>query len=399
MNRQLIKMLKGLATAMVVASILFAFLISGVRILGFDVFGVLTGSMEPAYPVGSLIYVKPVDASELRVNDVITFSVTPGVIATHRIVEVVPDENNPLVVRYRTKGDANNDVDAALVSAGNIVGKVMFCIPALGQVASYIQEPPGLYVAILVCVLMIAFVFFTDSLDEKQRKSRKKKKGGFDWANIVNPVSEAILGRPLIRRKRVRKKPQEDSFRADDRRPRTQQAPRAQQARQEADAQPYYPQQAAYPHQGGNPQYPQQGRYPQQPYQRPAQQPYYPQQPYQRPAQQPYYPQQGQYPQQPYQRAAQQTQRAAQQPYYPQQGQYPQQPYQRAAQQPYQPQQTQRPAQQPYYPQQGQYPQQPYQRAAQQPYQPQQAQRPAQQPQQPAAQHRRQAQQPERKGQ
>ena len=378
MNRQLIKMLKGLSTVMVVLSILFAFLISGVRILGFDVFGVLTGSMEPAYPVGSLIYVKPVDASELRVNDVITFSVTPGVIATHRIVEVVPDENNPLIVRYRTKGDANKDVDAALVSAGNIVGKVMFCVPVLGQMASYIQEPPGLYVAILVCGLMIAFVFFTDSLDEKQKKHRKKsaKKNGFDWAPIVNPISELILGRPLIRRKRVRRKTQEeeDSLQAAPRAPRTQQAPQTPRSQQGAPAyDPRYAQPQARPGYG-YPNQQQYGGYAVQPNQGQRHDPAYGQQGYaqqQRYGQQPYYPQQGQRPAQPqYQPQYQQPQyqRPAQpqyqQPYYPQQGQ-------RSAQQQYQQQyqQYQRPVQQQY--QQYQQGQRPVQSQYQQQVQPQ----------------------------
>lgn len=397
MNRQLIKMLKGLSTVMVVLSILFAFLISGVRILGFDVFGVLTGSMEPAYPVGSLIYVKPVDASELRVNDVITFSVTPGVIATHRIVEVVPDENNPLVVRYRTKGDANNDVDAALVSAGNIVGKVMFCVPVLGQMASYIQEPPGLYVAILVCGLMIAFVFFTDSLDEKQKKHRKKsaKKNGFDWAPIVNPISELILGRPLIRRKRVRRKTQEeeDSLQAAPRAPRTQQTPQAPRSQQGAPAyDPRYAQPQVRPGYG-YPNQQQYGGYAVQPNQGQRHDPAYGQQGYaqqQRYGQQPYYPQQGQRSAQP------QYQQQYQQPQYQQQYQRGQRPAQPQYQQQYQ--QGQRPAQQQYQQQYQQY-QRPVQQPYQQPYYPQQTQRPAQQPQQPAAQHRRQAQQPERNGQ
>ena len=150
---------------------IFAFLIAGIRIFGVQVYGVLTGSMEPSYPTGSLIYVKRVDASDLRVNDVITFSISPNVIATHRIVEIVPDESNPAILRYRTKGDANKDVDASLVSANNIIGKAMFAIPKLGYLASFIQQPPGIYVAILVCGLMIAFVFYTDSLDSKQKST------------------------------------------------------------------------------------------------------------------------------------------------------------------------------------------------------------------------------------
>ena len=171
MDTKTIRILKTLSTGLVIVAMIFAFLIAGIRIFGVQVYGVLTGSMEPTHPTGSLIYVKRTDASDLRVNDVITFSISPNVIATHRIVEIVPDENNPSIVRYRTKGDANKDVDASLVSASNIIGKVVFSVPQLGYVANFIQQPPGIYVAILVCGLMIAFVFYTDSLENKQKAS------------------------------------------------------------------------------------------------------------------------------------------------------------------------------------------------------------------------------------
>ncbi len=173
MTQERIKLLKGLSTGLVVAAMAVAFLIAGVRIFGLDVYGVLTGSMEPTYPTGSMIYVKDVEPGSLRVNDVITFSISANVIATHRIVEIVPDENNPSYVRYRTKGDANNDVDASLVSPNNVIGKVVFVVPQLGYIANYIQQPPGIFVAIFVCGLMIAFVFYTDSLESKAKQHGK----------------------------------------------------------------------------------------------------------------------------------------------------------------------------------------------------------------------------------
>jgi len=199
-NPKNIRLLKNLSTGMVLAAVAIAFLIAGVRIFGLQVFGVLTGSMEPAYPTGSLIYVQKTNPNELRVNDVIIFSLSPNVIATHRIVELVPDENNPSVVRFRTKGDANNDVDASLVSAGNIIGKALFAIPQMGYLASYIQQPPGLYVAILVCALMIAFVFYTDSLENKSRQNSTAKQT--DWAALINGLSMKVLHKPLIQPKK-----------------------------------------------------------------------------------------------------------------------------------------------------------------------------------------------------
>ena len=171
MNNSKIRFLKNLSTVLVLVAVVFAFLIAGIRVFGVQVYGVLTGSMAPAIPTGSMIYVTRVDTKDLRVNDVITFSISPNVIATHRIVEVVHDETSPLIVRYRTKGDANNDVDASLVTASNVIGKVMFSIPFMGYIANYIQQPPGIYVAILVCGLMIAFVFYTDSLENKRKRA------------------------------------------------------------------------------------------------------------------------------------------------------------------------------------------------------------------------------------
>ena len=171
MDKNKIRFLKNLSTGLVIVAMIFAFLIAGIRIFGIQVYGVLTGSMEPTYPTGSMIYVKRVDADDLRVNDVITFSLSSNVIATHRIVEIVPDETDPTVLRYRTKGDANPEADASLVSANNIIGKVLFGIPQMGYVTSFIQEPPGMYVAILIGLLMIAFVFYTDSLENKWKAS------------------------------------------------------------------------------------------------------------------------------------------------------------------------------------------------------------------------------------
>jgi len=320
LNRNVKMALRTLTTIMVIVAMVFAFFISAIRIFGVQVFGVLTGSMEPTYPTGSLIYVADVEAEDLRVNDVITFSLSPNVIATHRIVEVVPDENNPSIVRFRTKGDANTSVDASLVSANNIIGRVVFSVPQLGYVANYIQSPPGIYVAIAVSALMIVFVFITDSVtNDKKDANGQPTQESSSFAKSVNQLSIKLLGKPLMKEKQ----------------------PDAPQG--------YQPQQP-YPQQG----YQQQG-YQQQPYQPQYQQQY--QQQYQPPQQyqqyQQYPPQQ--YPQQGYQQQPQQYQQQGygQQPQYQQQYQQQRQPRQAAYQQ-------QGYGQQPQYQQQYQQPQQGY---------------------------------------
>lgn len=177
MNQKTKVILRTVTTIIVCFALIFAFMISAIRLFGVDIYGVLTGSMEPTYPVGSLIYVKKVDPNQLRVQDVITFSLTSNTVVTHRIVEVVPDETNPRLVRFRTQGDANNAPDASLVSPSNIIGKVVFGIPYLGHIANYVQHPPGTYVAIFLSLVLIVIVFVTDSATSSKKGKEGKQIG------------------------------------------------------------------------------------------------------------------------------------------------------------------------------------------------------------------------------
>lgn len=176
MSRLVVKIANWVATAAVAVVVILAILLVGVRLIGMQVFTVLSGSMEPTYHVGALIYVKKVDPMELQSGDVITFMLDEDTVATHRIVEVVPDEQDPSVIRFRTKGDANDAVDGSLVHYKNVLGTPVFTIPKLGYLASYIQNPPGTYVAISVGAVLLALVFLPDIFggDDKPAKKRGK---------------------------------------------------------------------------------------------------------------------------------------------------------------------------------------------------------------------------------
>lgn len=58
-------------------------------------------------------------------------------------------------------------MDASLVGPANIIGKVVFSIPHLGNIANYIQNPPGIYIAIAVSIGLIVIVFITDNVTSK----------------------------------------------------------------------------------------------------------------------------------------------------------------------------------------------------------------------------------------
>lgn len=166
-----------ISTVLVAVVVALAIALVGVRLVGLQVFAVLSGSMEPVYHVGSLIYVKEVDYRELEAGDVITYLLSEDTVATHRIVGVVPDEEDPTVLRYRTKGDANEAEDGSLVHYKNIIGTPVFTIPKLGYVASYISSPPGMYIAIGGCAALILLVFLPDLFlkEEKPKRGRYER--------------------------------------------------------------------------------------------------------------------------------------------------------------------------------------------------------------------------------
>lgn len=115
---------KILLSALLILAVFFV----GLRVTGFKPYNIETQSMEPDYPVNTLIYVKEVSFDDLSEGDVITYVNQSGTAVTHRIVAI--DTNDRSV---RTKGDANEFEDIMDVNEENIVGKVYFGIPLIGK--------------------------------------------------------------------------------------------------------------------------------------------------------------------------------------------------------------------------------------------------------------------------
>ncbi len=198
-----------ISTVLVSLVVLLALLLVGARVFGLQVFTVLSGSMEPTYHTGSLIYVKKVDPYTIQSGQVITFMLDEDTIATHRVVAVVPDEEDASVIRFRTKGDANASEDGGLVHYKNVIGTPVFTIPYLGYVASYIQHPPGMYVAIAAGAVLLMLTFLPDIFapeeksetesEEKPKRRRAAEEKPPRRARIAAPetaVEEAAEPRP-----------------------------------------------------------------------------------------------------------------------------------------------------------------------------------------------------------
>lgn len=162
------KALSAVATVLLLAVMAVALPFSVPKLFGYQIYNVLTQSMEPAMPVGSAIYVKRCDPQALEQGDIITFrlSEATGLVETHRVVE-----NDTQARQLITKGDANALPDVNPVSYERVVGKVVMCIPVLGTVSEMLHSGPG----VTACVAIFALAIILWTLADKTKKRERSK--------------------------------------------------------------------------------------------------------------------------------------------------------------------------------------------------------------------------------
>ena len=115
------------------------------RLLGFEVYNVISGSMAPAIPKGSMVLVRPTEWGSVNPGDVIAFE-RNGTVVTHRVAAVHQEEGS-----FITKGDANEQEDFNPVSFEELIGRVERHVPVLGEVEMQLSTLQGkLYLLVLV---------------------------------------------------------------------------------------------------------------------------------------------------------------------------------------------------------------------------------------------------------
>lgn len=131
---------------------------------------VLTGSMTPNIPVGSVVLDRPVDPGTLHVGDIATYQKTPGVAEyiTHRIV-AINTKTSP--VTFTFKGDANRGPDLDAVPATAIRGKVWFHVPYLGSIRDALQAKGALALCAFVLVVGYAIVQAVGLIRDRRKQT------------------------------------------------------------------------------------------------------------------------------------------------------------------------------------------------------------------------------------
>ena len=154
-----------LGTLLILAVFVLCLPITAPRIFGYEIYNVLSGSMEPAIPVGSVIYVEKVEPSQVEVDDVIAFHDGESVIA-HRVVT-----NRTSLGEFVTKGDANDVEDFDPIPYDALIGRVALHLPLLGHAMSlYASNVGKVYLFLtLACGVML------NILADRMRRQRSRE--------------------------------------------------------------------------------------------------------------------------------------------------------------------------------------------------------------------------------
>lgn len=129
--------------------------------LGFRLYEVQTGSMEPEYPIGGLVYVREVQPEEIEVGDVITYQLGTDteLVMTHRVVSVDRDAQT-----WVTKGDQNETEDVEPVAFKRLIGKSVYCIPRIAFLADFLHSAKGIAAIVGVFGLVLCMWLIADRL-------------------------------------------------------------------------------------------------------------------------------------------------------------------------------------------------------------------------------------------
>lgn len=130
---------------------------------------ILSGSMEPNLPVGSLAVVVPVEPEDVRIGQIITYLPNPDdpTAITHRVTGITHRADGGLT--FTVQGDANSAADAP-VQDYQVRGRVLYAVPWLGYLNSAVNGDER-----SVAVYVVAGAFFLWAISLWWRAWRRRR--------------------------------------------------------------------------------------------------------------------------------------------------------------------------------------------------------------------------------
>lgn len=168
-----------IAVALSIAALLLVIGIATAAIIvpkatGSTALTVLTGSMRPSYPPGTLVVIRPTPVADIQVGDVITYQITSGqpAVATHRVIEKGFRQDGE--VQFITQGDNNSAPDQNPVREVQVRGRLWYAIPYLGWVNSAMNGGQRQALVPILGGLLLAYAawMLVSGVRDKRRTSK-----------------------------------------------------------------------------------------------------------------------------------------------------------------------------------------------------------------------------------
>ncbi|MEN2736341.1 signal peptidase I [Microbacterium sp. X-17] len=153
---------------------------------------VLTSSMEPTLPPGTLVVVKPKAVHDIRVGDVMTYQIRSGdpAVISHRVIAITTSTTNGMT--FTTKGDNNAEADPPVVPA-QVRGVVWYSVPLIGYVNSALDQSQRSWVLPAVGVLLILYAawMFLRGTASSVRRRTSRAADGEEAPHSVRPLARS----------------------------------------------------------------------------------------------------------------------------------------------------------------------------------------------------------------
>jgi len=145
--------------------------------MGFRIFNVATGSMEPEYAVGDILISREKDPSEIEVGENIVYlgksGGYEGKIITHSVIQIEQEENGDYL--FHTKGKANT-VEDPIVEEDQLYGVIVQNNVVLAWFCKILTNRYGLYFFVVIPIILNAFIGFVRVQEQKVEEEREQRR-------------------------------------------------------------------------------------------------------------------------------------------------------------------------------------------------------------------------------
>lgn len=144
---------------------------------------VLTSSMEPNLPPGTLVIVKPTPIEDIRIGQVVTYQIASGrpELATHRVVSRTVSEAGEITLT--TQGDANNAPDPDPIREIQLRGTVWYAIPYLGWVNTWLTGDTRAWIVPILAGALFAYAAWMLVSGIRDRRASRRDADADDAAD------------------------------------------------------------------------------------------------------------------------------------------------------------------------------------------------------------------------